>query len=214
MTLRSVALLAVALALGACATLPSPAPAPNSAAAIDTAADWPARRAALLARTDFALRGRVAVAAAGEGFSASLRWSQHGPVGQMQLNGPLGVGALRVDFDHDELRVTDARGDELSGAAARAELERRLGFTLPLAELAYWVRGVGAPAAPGSVVPGSVAVETLDAAAARLAALDQAGWRVDYSAYAPSLLGVLPRKLALRRDEVRIRLAIEAWEAP
>lgn len=198
------ALAALALALGACASLPPRAPAGSSA--IDSAADWPARRVALLALNDFALRGRVAVAAGGEGFSVTLRWTQHGAAGQMQLAGPLGTGGLQVQIDGAELRVTDAHGEQLSGAPARAELERRLGFELPLVQLAYWVRGVAEPGAAYS--------ETLDAEGKRLASLQQAGWRIDYATYAPSPPGVLPSKLVLLREGVRIRLIVDGWESP
>ena len=40
-----------------------------------------------------------------------------------------------------------AAGQPLDGEAARAELERRLGAQLPLAELRYWMLGVPAPGA-------------------------------------------------------------------
>ena len=202
-----------ALMLAGCATLSQNPVAVRSGAAplstIDAAVGWPARRAAVLAQQNFALQGRVAIVAAQEGFSAGLRWSQRAGAGEMQLNGPLGVGALRVQFDESSLQVTDARGAILSGAAARAELERRLGFELPLAQLGCWARGVASPTAAGD--PGT---EKLDAAGQRLATLDQDGWHMDYSAYAASSLGVLPQKLELRRADVRIRLAIQKWELP
>lgn len=215
MTSRSAAPLAlrlisaVLLMLAGCATVPKPAPTP-APAAIDASAAWPERRIALLALQDFSLRGRVAVAAAGEGFSAALRWSQRAATGQLQLNGPLGVGALRVEFTATALSVTDSRGNELAGDAARGELERRLGFALPIAELAYWVRGVDAPATDES----GAAVDALDATGTRLSRLQQAGWDVDYAAYAPSLLGVLPQRLTLTRQGARIRVAIESWGLP
>lgn len=203
MTLRGAALLAASLALTACVALPPKAAAPSS---IDTAADWPARRAALLSLQEFALRGRVAVAAGEEGFNATLRWSQHGVSTRMQLEGPLGVEALRVEFDQDRMQVVDSHGTELADAAARAELERRLGFALPLRELAYWIRGVPAPS--------SVGIEVLDAQGVHLAALEQLGWRVEFAGYSASPLGELPRKLTARREGWRIRLVVDRWGVP
>ncbi len=200
---RALALLATGFLLSSCSVL---TPKPDFPAAADTASDWPARRAALEALQDFALRGRIAVAGGGEGFNATLRWQQRGQVGQMQLAGPLGLGALTIDLDGASLRVTDAGGKMLADAAARAEIERRLGFTLPLAELSYWVRGVAQPA--------QAATEQLNAEGTRLSALDQAGWRVDYANQTLSPLGVLPQKLSAQRADYRLRLVIDQWSRP
>src|SRR5215813_13839472 len=68
------------LAMTACRTLPSPAPAPASVA---SSAPWEERRAALQQRDRFNLSGRIAVAAANEGFSARLRWQQQGQRSQL-----------------------------------------------------------------------------------------------------------------------------------
>lgn len=200
MSLRAVSLLAFSLVIAACTTLPSkPATVPSPAATTD----WPTRRAALLALQNFALRGRVAVAAGGEGYSGALRWQQHGRAGQIQLAGPLGIGALDIDFDGSRVQLKDSRGNVLADDAARAEIERRLGFALPLAELGYWVRGVAAPT--------DVAHEEVNAEGTGLIALEQSGWRVDYGRQTASPLGMLPQKLTARRTDCRLRLAIDQW---
>jgi len=188
-----------ALLVAACASLPAPSPV-----ASPTPLDWPQRRAQLQQRLDFTLKGRLAVAAGEEGFSAGLRWQQRDRDGLIELDGPLGVGGLRLQVRGEALELTTSRGERLDGAAARGELERRLGFTLPLESLRYWVRGVPDP--------GSAADERLDATAPRLAALAQNGWMVDYVAYIedPSE-GALPRRLSAVREGTRLRLVIEAW---
>ena len=78
------ALLLIAAALAGCKTLPlAPAPSPSE--------PWEVRRAALQARDKFDLTGRIAVAAAQDGFNAKLRWQQQGRQSQLALDGPLGV---------------------------------------------------------------------------------------------------------------------------
>jgi len=188
-----------ALLLAACASLPAPSPV-----APTLPLDWPQRRAQLQQRADFTLKGRIAVAAGEEGFSAGLRWQQRDSEGLIELDGPFGVGGLRLQVRGEALQLTTSRGERLDGDAARGELERRLGFALPLESLRYWVRGVPDPS--------SAADERLDDAALRLAGLAQGGWIVDYAAYVEDpATGALPRRLSAVRAGTRLRLVIEAW---
>ncbi|MCU0760838.1 MAG: lipoprotein insertase outer membrane protein LolB [Steroidobacteraceae bacterium] len=191
--------------LAACASLPparTPAPPPGSA----VTSDWPSRRAALQALPRFELKGRIAVAAGEEGFSAGVRWQERQGDALIELDGPFGVGGLRLQARGDALELTTARGERLDGAAARAELERRLGFPLPVAALRYWIRGVPDPA--------SDAAERLAPDAPRLEGLEQGGWRVDYPAYvAVGPVGELPRRVTVSRESTRVRMVIEDWIA-
>lgn len=201
-TAACVAILGLATALlGGCASIPPRAPAGAPAA---LAPDWGQRRAQRQAESAFALKGRLAVVAGEEGFTAGLRWTQREREALIDLDGPLGVGGLRLRADGEALELTSARGERLDGEAARAELERRLGFPLPLAALRYWVRGVPAP--------GERAEEQLAPDGTRLLALDQGGWRVEYPAYVEDPeVGPLPKRLSLARGGARLRLVVETW---
>jgi len=192
--LAAVPAIAALAAFGGCRTLPTPAPG----------ASWEARRAELQARTHFELRGRVAVAAGSEGFNASLHWIQDGARAQLTLAGPLGAGGAQVTATAEDLELTTSRGDRLSGEAARTQLAARLGFDPPLSSLRYWVLGVPDPQAP--------ATETLDAGQQRLSALVQEGWQIGYDGYASAGAEVLPARLTLQRDAVRVRLLVDTWQ--
>jgi len=181
--------------LAGCRTLP-PAPPPGQS--------WEARRPQLQSLQHYVLRGRVAVAAGGEGFNASLRWTQEGNRTQVTLGGPLGVGGAQLTASGDDLTVITARGERIESAAAHAELAARLGFDPPLSSLRYWVLGVPDPAQP--------ATESLDNAQQRLTALTQDGWQVDYQSYTSANGEPLPARLTLRRDAVRVRLLVDDWQ--
>src|SRR5215472_13625925 len=86
--------------LAGCRTLP-PAPPPS--------ASWEVRRPQLQSLTHFQLRGRVAVAAGGEGFNANLHWTQDGARSEVTLEGPLGVGGAQLTATGDELTVVTSR---------------------------------------------------------------------------------------------------------
>ncbi|MGC8516980.1 MAG: lipoprotein insertase outer membrane protein LolB [Steroidobacteraceae bacterium] len=183
----------LALALSACQTVPVP-PAPITA--------WHVRRPLLQAQQRFTLDGRVAVAVGTQGFDADLRWVQRGADTRVVLSGPFGAGATQVSDRAGELGVITSHGRHLGNTAARAALERELGFDPPLRTLRYWILGVPDPSKPARI--------TLDATQ-RLAHLQQAGWSVDYLAYNSVGAEWLPRLLTVRRGAVRLRMVVDAW---
>lgn len=186
-------LLSMALLAG-CKSLPVAPPPPSE--------PWEVRRAALQARDNFDLNGRIAVAAAQEGFNAKLRWEQKGSLSKLALDGPLGVGGVRITSDGKGLSVVNSRGEQLDSEAARREIEARLGFEPPLSSLRYWVLGVPDPSSP--------AEEQLDETR-RLASLTQDGWQIDYGAYTDVGGQALPSRVTLKRENVRVRLVVDGW---
>ncbi|HEV7433011.1 MAG TPA: lipoprotein insertase outer membrane protein LolB [Steroidobacteraceae bacterium] len=182
------------LALAACHTL---APLP--------ATPWSERRASLQALDKYEVNGQLAVATASEGFSANLRWQQQGVASDLLLRAPLGVGGAHLNFDGEVLRVTNSQGTQLEGATAQAELVRVLGFEPPLTSLRYWL--LGAPNPVGG------ATETLDGEQ-RLAQLQQGEWQVDYGEYQRTGGLWLPRRVALHRGEVKVKLQLSHWQLP
>lgn len=182
--------------LAGCRTAPAPAPA---------APPWATRCPELQSREHFGLRGRVAVAAGGQGFNARLRWAQEGNHSQLALEGPLGAGAVRIDADGSDLDIVTANGARLTSDAAHTELDARLGFDPPLASLRYWILGVPDPARP--------AAETLDPLRQRLTRLEQDGWRIDYGSYVAAGREWLPSRLTLERADVRVKLLVDDWQS-
>ena len=186
-------------------------------------APWPEQRAQLQTFDRYNLNGRVAVAANGQGFTASLRYEQLPGESRLSLDGPLGIGGLRMELDGDELAVETSRGDKLDGAAARDEIERRLGFPLPLAELRWWLLGIPAP--------GGDATMRMDMASLEITRFVQRGWSVTIEKRMPSLGFALPQRLNAERVGVegagagdvtgagdvagagaRMKLVVERWQ--
>jgi outer membrane lipoprotein LolB len=182
------------LALAACHTL-----------ALLPATPWSERRASLQALDKYEVNGQLAVATASEGFSANLRWQQQGVASDLLLRAPLGVGGAHLNFDGEVLRVTNSQGTQLEGVTAQAELVRVLGFEPPLTSLRYWLLGAPNPA--------GVATETLNAEQ-RLAQLQQGEWQVDYGEYQRAGSLWLPRRVALHRGEVKVKLQLSHWQLP
>lgn len=191
------ALFATALMLlGGCRTAP-----PRTIIGPGAEAPWPEQLAALERLDRYGLNGRVAVAAKGEGFSASLRYAQQPRGANLSLDGPLGIGGLRLSFEDDDLEISTSRGEKLDGPAAREELERRLGFELPLGELRWWLLGIPAP--------GDAQVEADPSGEIR--GFLQKGWQVRIDSRAAGLGFALPRRLTAEREGARFRLLVDRW---
>lgn len=178
-------------ALSACVTTRPPPPS----------AVWLARVSELQNAGDWQLDGRAAVALGTQGWQASLTWRQADNIAEVHLAGPFGIGAL-------VLKQTPA-GLSLNGAppsdAVMAQVEEKLGFDPPIDDLHYWLLGVPNP---GSTY--DVARNEQD----RAKSLSQDGWSVAYDRYMPAAGDVLPTRLVVSRDAVRVRIIIDHWNWP
>jgi outer membrane lipoprotein LolB len=96
--------------------------------------------------------------------------------------------------------LTDAQGREHRAADAEALTEQTLGFRLPLAGLADWVR-----ARPG---PGPSQVRKDDGG--RITELEQSGWKIEYLEWGED--GRLPARMKLSYPGLELRLAIAQWK--
>ena len=194
---------AVVLWLAGCQTLPQPV-APTAAPEAVIAA-WPARRAQLQERARFTAQGRIGVVAGSDGFNGRMRWIQDGARSTVSLDGPLGVGGVRIVNDAGALTLTNPSGEVLDSPLAHDELVRRMGFEPPLNSLRYWIQGVPDPASPSMEMPNSEGY---------LGSLAQSDWTVTFSAYMQTPDGALPQKVTAARGNVRVKLVIDTWHSP
>jgi outer membrane lipoprotein LolB len=192
-------LLIAALLAGGCATTPPPAgeTAPE--------AFWLSHRASLQTLTDWQVRGRVAVRSAAEGWNADFDWQQRGERYRIRLRGPFGRGA--VELHGDPLGVWLKRQDQppvYSGDVERL-LQAETGWRLPVAGLGDWLRGLPVDAEPASFEWDRQG---------RLRTLQQDGWQIAYGRYRAVGERQLPDRLQLLRDQLQVKVVVDAWQIP
>lgn len=147
----------------------------------------------------FELTGRIAARQGEESFSGNLTWRHAGSVDELLLTSPLGQGVARIVREHGSVVLTTAEPREYRARDAESLTEETLGFRLPLAGLADWVRGRAA-------ARGRHHQETFPDG--RLRVLEQQGWRIEYLEYE----GELPSRLRLTYPGIDLRLAISSWK--
>ncbi|HWJ06966.1 MAG TPA: lipoprotein insertase outer membrane protein LolB [Steroidobacteraceae bacterium] len=178
-----------ALALAGCATVPGGGAGPGTPADPERLTQWVAK-------------GRIALTAQGEGGAGAFVWQQRSERTELSVRGPFGAGGLSVVTDGETLELDDGSGQAIDGERARLALEQRLGTSLPLAELRYWMLGVPAPSAPAQRASGPVPGFT------------QAGWVVEYPGFRPAGPWSLPARLTATTANARVRLVIDDWQLP
>ena len=192
--LRAAAWLLI-LVLGGCATRP-PAHDPAAEAA------WLAHRASLEALTRWQVKGRVAVRAGDEGWSASFDWQQLGEQYRIRLRGPFGQGAVELRGNAQGVWLRQAEGAQVFARDPETLVERETGWRLPVSGLRSWLLGLP--------------VAELEAdyqwdARGTLLQIDQAGWHIDYNRYQQSGPLHLPARMRLERDTLQVRFVIDDW---
>jgi outer membrane lipoprotein LolB len=187
-------LIAMGGLLSACTTTRRPSQAPGSAPAA-----WEQRLPALQQLAAWKLDGRAAVAVGSQGWQASLDWREQGAFAELHLAGPFGVGALTLKRTPEGLSLNGAPPSD----AVVAQVQERLGFELPLDNLRFWLLGVPAPDTPFEVVR-----DERD----RATQVTQAGWLVVYEKYMAVAGDLLPARLVLTREGVRVRIVVDRWE--
>jgi outer membrane lipoprotein LolB len=190
--MRRAWLILVCTALAACATVRPP---------VSPSVKWEQRVGDLQHANGWALDGRAAVALGAQGWQATLNWRQSGMFAEVHLSGPFGLGALVLKQGPDGLSLNGAPPSD----AVLAQVQEKLGFELPLENLHYWLLGVPNP---------SAACDLARNDQDRAKTLTQAGWSVAYDRYMPVAGDLLPTRVVLSRDDVRVRIIIDQWEWP
>ncbi|GHA06627.1 outer-membrane lipoprotein LolB [Arenicella chitinivorans] len=140
--------------------------------------------------------------------NANLVWQRDDDSHRVRLYGPLGAGAVVIDFDSKGVVVSDNKGEVHRGRSAERLLNRIVGWPIPLEALTFWLFALPNPAA---VYQYQLSDD------GRVSALRQQGWEIRYSAYRQFENGDwLPRKVVARKPvregEVVVRLVSKSWQ--
>ena len=216
-------MIACSLTLAACQTVSTPKP--------DQEAQWlsdkdhfkgQAGQLALLG--NWHLSAKVGVATPERKETANLVWQFSDQANSVRLFGPLGVGAIRIEFDRSGVVLSDNKGVLHRGTNAEELLTKVVGWPIPVDALSHWLFAVPHPDLPYRF--------QLDDEG-HVSAPEQQGWSIEYSDYKDygysesntSRVSVpsspekqkLPRKLIATKqlgdqEQVVVRLITKSWK--
>lgn len=150
---------------------------------------------------NWTLQGRIGIQAGEQSLSGQIRWQHSVVMDEVLLTSPLGQGVARIVRDVDGVALEVPNQPTRRAPDAESLTREALGYPLPVAGLAWWMQ---ARPDPDSLF------EATRNGAGRLTQLKQHGWVIDYLQYAAD---GRPRKLAVTREGLDIRLVADSWQA-
>lgn len=142
---------------------------------------------------------------------ANMVWAFADQSNDVRLFGPLGAGAIKLEFDQYGVQLSDSKGGLHLGANAEELLAELVGWPIPIDSLSYWLL---AHAAPDSNYRYS-----LDELG-QVKIILQLGWQISYADYRDYGERKLPRKVTAIKDfgdsgygKVIVKLIAKTWSA-
>ncbi|WP_323815909.1 lipoprotein insertase outer membrane protein LolB [Cellvibrio sp. NN19] len=154
------------------------------------------------------LNGKLGIRTQNDSGSASVKWVQNTANYQINLSGPLGQKSMIITGTPDKVRLEQTGEAAQEAKTAEALIKKTAGWTLPVAQLAYWVRGVPAP---------KLRITHLQQNdSGMIDQLTQGDWNIYYSNYRDHDFNgatlPLPGKITAEYQDVRLILVIRSWQ--
>jgi outer membrane lipoprotein LolB len=185
--MRPFLLTALVLLLSSCASTPPQRLLPNDIAAMEY---W-------------LLEGKIAIKHHRESHSGYFSWQQNLEDYTIRIHGPLGQGSARLVSNHRGITL-HADGREQSASTAEELMTMNLGWSFPVKDMTWWVRGLASPHSP---IDHEERNEN-----GLLLSLEQQGWTLKYLRHQQLDQLTLPYKLIAVRNNTQITLLLKKWE--
>lgn len=119
-----------------------------------------------------------------------LNWQQQDDEFTIRLNGPFGLGAVKLSGNNKEAVLQQSGRDPMIAASADVLLARAAGITTPLNDLRYWIKGQPAPSKSKN--------HRYDELGNHLLGFDQHGWRIELDRHRQFGAFSLPARIKIR----------------
>ncbi len=170
---------------------------------------WQAHSEQMQALQEWHLLGKLGYRRGADGGSAWIDWRQQGDSFSVRLQGPFGAGATHIHGDAQGAVLSQSGSPDESAATPAALTAELFGWTLPVEQLRYWVRGVPDPRLP-------VAALEVDARGV-LIRLRQHDWMLQFLDYRATPAGSMPGRILAAHDApdappLKVTLIIKSWQ--
>ncbi len=197
--MQRVFLLAGILLLGACQSFS----ARDSIDGSGSPALWQQHRQQVSQLDGWDINGKLAMRSQAQSGSGVLFWLQRQDYFDIRVTGPLGQGSTRLTGRPGQIRLTTPQLD-LEAPTAEQLMQEQLGWSLPVNNLLWWVRGLPAPDSQYHLQLNG------DSLARQL---QQDGWQLEFVRYQSLADGTqLPERIQLQGPHLQLTLLIKQWQ--
>ncbi|MEJ6123341.1 lipoprotein insertase outer membrane protein LolB [Vibrio sp. 2-Bac 85] len=167
---------------------------------------WEQQQQALQQLDHWTLTGKLAIFLESDRQSANIYWQQQGDDYSIQLTTFIGTRILQVTKNEQGVEIINNDDEVFTGQDANTLIKQLSpGLDLPIAALQQWIKGN----------PANASYQLNDQQqVSELVGLDasQNLWEVDFQQYHVFSGTVLPTKVNLKRDDIRVKIAINQWK--
>lgn len=149
------------------------------------------------------ITGKLAMRSSAQSGSGVLFWLQRQDYFDIRVSGPLGQGSTRLTGRSGEVRLTTPQLD-LQATSGEQLMQEQLGWSLPVNNLLWWVRGLPAPDSKYQLQlnENSLAQQ-----------LKQDGWQLEFVRYQSLPDGTrLPERIQLHGPHLQLTLLVKQWQ--
>lgn len=151
---------------------------------------------ALYALKHWSFEGRLALTGKNDSRTVNISWEHSPKMEKIKLSGPLGQGGVVISLSDDAVTIDRGGGDVQSSGRSEEYINQQLGMFVPVRSLRYWVMGLPEP---------SSTYKDTDVG------FNQAGWLNEYMQMQAVGAGVMPRKMTVMNNQVKLKLIIDHW---
>jgi outer membrane lipoprotein LolB len=166
---------------------------------------WQAHQQKLEDLNSWSFSGKIAVITPQERQSLNIYWQQSYNDFHITLTTFLGGTVLELQKTQDITQIIDNEGKHFYGEDTEILIKQLSGFVIPINGLQQWIKGNPEKA--------SYQLNS-DNQVASLAGVDSKGapWTINYSHYEYLQGIVLPDKLQLKHEDIRLKFSISQWD--
>lgn len=212
MTLLKISVFLSIILLSACQTLPKSKPLADSGQWLQDQAYFDAAEARVGALNQWRYSAKMGITTPTLSEVANIVWSFDDQANDVRLFGPLGIGAVTLQFDQYGVVLSDNSGVKHRGDSAQALLTKIVGWPIPIDALNRWLHVLPKP--------GSVYRYQLNESGSEVTTLEQLGWQIQYSSYRvygeAGDAALLPRKIIASKElpdqtTLKVKLITKSW---
>jgi outer membrane lipoprotein LolB len=154
----------------------------------------------LVSLTTWIIEGKIAFRGPNNNNSGYLTWQLTNDSYAIRVHGPLGQGNREISGNSDYIELSLPDGTVGSDQPEQF-LYEQTGWTLPISELRYWVKGLAAPSLSITHIKKDIYITKLS----------QNGWDISYSKHQLINSVWLPGKIIISKDLHKVIILAKDW---